>query len=55
MSIVFVSSLLYAESMFDAVMERIQNACDRAGRKRSEVKLVAVSKNHSVAEIEEQI
>ena len=47
--------LLYPEHMFEAVMERIQAACDRVGRKTSEVKLVAVSKNHSPAEIEEAI
>ncbi len=41
--------------MFEDVMDRIYAACNRVGRKKDEVKLVAVSKNHSAQEIEETI
>ena len=37
------------------ISERIQAACQRAGRKPDEVKLVAVSKGHTPAEIETAI
>ena len=35
------------------VEERIQAACDRSGRKREDVLLVAVSKTKPVSDIEE--
>ncbi|HEX7003304.1 MAG TPA: YggS family pyridoxal phosphate-dependent enzyme [Trueperaceae bacterium] len=41
--------------MIDEVRRRIAAACERAGRERSEVKLVAVTKGHPVAEIEERV
>jgi PLP dependent protein len=41
--------------MFLEVQERIIKTCEQAGRKPSEVKLVAVTKGHTVAEIEQEI
>jgi PLP dependent protein len=41
--------------MFLEIQERIIKACERAGRKPSEVKLVAVTKGHSVKEIDKEI
>jgi PLP dependent protein len=41
--------------MFTDVQERILRACQRAGRKPDEVKLVAVSKGHSAEEIKAQV
>ena len=40
---------------FKEVQKRINDACERAGRDPSEVTLVAVTKNHSVTEIEDKI
>ena len=40
---------------FERVQERIEDACERVGRKPSEVTLIAVTKNHSVTEIEDKI
>jgi PLP dependent protein len=37
------------------VQEKITKTCERAGRKPSEVKLVAVTKGHSMAEIDKEI
>lgn len=37
--------------MLETVLERMYKACERAGRKPTEVKLVAVTKNHTVEEI----
>lgn len=34
----------YLKENFDDIEKKIQGACDRAGRKRSEVKLIAISK-----------
>jgi PLP dependent protein len=41
--------------MFLEVQERIITTCESAGRKPSEVKLVAVTKGHSVEEIDREI
>jgi PLP dependent protein len=41
--------------MFLEVQERIIKTCEQAGRKPSEVKLVAVTKGHTVAEIDKEI
>lgn len=41
--------------MLAIVKERIVSACKRVGRDPAEVKLVAVTKGHSVAEIKQQI
>jgi PLP dependent protein len=41
--------------MFPDVLERIQAACQRSGRKPHEVKLVAISKGHSPSEIEHAV
>lgn len=41
--------------MFEQIQERIHKACERAGRKPEEVKLVAVTKNHTVDEIKDKI
>jgi len=41
--------------MLTEVKKRIEAACKRVNRDPSEVKLVAVSKNHGIAEIEEKI
>jgi PLP dependent protein len=41
--------------MFLEVQDRIIKACEGAGRKPSEVKLVAVTKGHTVAEIDKEI
>lgn len=41
--------------MFLEIQERIIKACERAGRKPGEVKLVAVTKGHTVAEIDKEI
>ena len=41
--------------MFRDVLERIDNACTRSGRERSDIKLVAVTKGHSVADIKEEV
>ncbi|GIW31002.1 MAG: YggS family pyridoxal phosphate enzyme [Meiothermus sp.] len=38
-----------------AVLERIEKACGRVGRDPKGVRLVAVTKEHSVAEIQEQV
>ena len=40
---------------FKEVQERLARACERAGRDPQEVKLVAVTKGHSVAEIEDAV
>ncbi len=40
---------------FERVQKRIYDACKRVGRDPSEVTLVAVTKNHSVNEIEDKI
>ncbi|MDR2537026.1 MAG: YggS family pyridoxal phosphate-dependent enzyme [Treponema sp.] len=37
----------------ERIEERIQRACDRGGRKRSEVRLMGVSKFHALPEIED--
>ena len=42
-------------SRFETIQERIVRACERAGRKPEEVKLVAVTKGHSVDEIEQAV
>jgi len=39
----------------DAVQERLANACDHAGRDRSDVQLIAVSKTHPASTIEAAI
>jgi PLP dependent protein len=41
--------------MFLEVQEKIAKTCEQAGRKPSEVKLVAVTKGHSVEEIDKEI
>ncbi len=41
--------------MFLEVQEKIAKTCEQAGRDSSEVKLVAVTKGHSVAEIDKEI
>ncbi|MGL4609236.1 MAG: YggS family pyridoxal phosphate-dependent enzyme [Trueperaceae bacterium] len=41
--------------MFLDIQERIHKACERAGRKPSEVKFVAVTKGHTVADIDAAI
>ncbi len=41
--------------MFLDIQQRIQNACQRAGRNPDQVKLVAISKGHTLAEIEAAI
>ena len=41
--------------MFERVWERLEQACDRAGRSPDGVKLVAVTKGHSVEEIEQAV
>lgn len=41
--------------MLTEIQERMAAACDRAGRKLTDVKLVAVTKGHSVEEIKQQV
>jgi PLP dependent protein len=41
--------------MFSDIYERITKTCEQAGRKPSEVKLVAVTKGHSVEEVEANV
>lgn len=41
--------------MFIEVQERIIKTCEQAGRKPSEVKLVAVTKGHTIGEIDQEI
>ncbi len=41
--------------MFQEIQDRIHKACERAGRNPEDIKLVAVTKNHSVAEIQKEI
>lgn len=41
--------------MFQDIQERIAQACQRAGRKPQDVKLVAVTKGHDVAAIEQYV